>query len=385
MNNNELHQISKRINKYSTYNNSKKLYETIRKETHQSSNPTRIKALTDRNGTIQSSTSTKLRILKDKWASTAKKTANYVQKELKLNMDESRSEHRPSFQQIKKALQNLKPDKAAGIDTIVGEMLSDGSDIITNAVTEILQEIYDTGIFPLQWKTDKRIPLFKKGSKTYPGNYRPIALHSVFRKIYAEIIHNICIDIIKIHPSQFGFQKNRRCSDLAAINQNKIYQHFKNKNLGELYIAAFDFSKAYDSVDHTTLFQILHDHGISGKLLKTIQAMYESPQAKIFLRGMYSDQFTIERGVAQGCELSTLHFNVYINPLLKELELHAPSAEIPTQFPLCYADDLVSVAQSKDELQKCITILESWCKKHYIDVNSKKSGILTVNVSEEHT
>ncbi len=211
-------------------------------------------------------------------------------------------------------------------------------------------------------------------------NYRPIALHSTLRKVFVEVLHDICSEIVQLDPSQFGFQKNKRCSDLAAINQTKIRQHLKNKNLGELYIATFDFSKAYDSCDHRILFQTLNNHGISGKLLNIIQSMYDRPQAQIFLNGKYSEPFTIERGVAQGCKLSTLLFNIYINPLLKKLTQHNKSAELLPTFPLCYADDLVILSKNRDGLIQSIKIIETWCKANYISINTKKSGILTVNV-----
>ena len=47
--------------------------------------------------------------------------------------------------------------------------------------------------------------------------------------------------------------------------------------------------------------------------------MYTNPQAKVYFNGQYSDLFNIERGVAQGCKLSTLLFNLYINDLLNKL------------------------------------------------------------------
>jgi ribonuclease HI len=124
--------------------------------------------------------------------------------------------------------------------------------------------------------------------------------------------------------------------------------------------------------------------GVSGLVLDTIQSLYTNAQSRVYLHGKYSNPFKLNRGVAQGCRLSTLLFNIYIDSLLHKLTLCNPEEDILTeQFPLCYADDLILVSKSQEHLEISIAILQKWCSENYININIKKSGILTVNVPDD--
>ena len=52
----------------------------------------------------------------------------------------------------------------------------------------IFQQSYDTGTLPDEWKTAHIVPIFKKGNRTDPANYRPVSLTSVPCKVMETII-----------------------------------------------------------------------------------------------------------------------------------------------------------------------------------------------------
>ena len=66
--------------------------------------------------------------------------------------------------------------KAAGIDQISGKFLKDGARILAKPISELCNLSMTLGSFPDAFKIAKVKPLFKKGSKTDPSNYRPISL-----------------------------------------------------------------------------------------------------------------------------------------------------------------------------------------------------------------
>ncbi len=121
-----------------------------------------------------------------------------------------------------------------GIDGIPPEFLKDITDTLIDGIHKLFNSIFKSGIFPAAWKLDRKTPIYKSGNKLDPNNYRPIAVHSVFRKLYCKILHDRLNNIIDLHENQYGFIKGKRCSDHAAVITNLILSSKQNKENGEL-------------------------------------------------------------------------------------------------------------------------------------------------------
>ncbi len=388
---NELKRIAGKINKFIKIGNSKGMFETAKKFAEQKHHSD-INALRDETGIIHTDTAGTLEILRRTW----KKCFSM---RVKHRNSHSHASHRflpknmlcyndISYKEIQDSLSDLKNGKAVGIDKIPPEFLTDASDVLICGLQKLFNSILKIGIFPPEWKVDRRTPIFKKGSKLDPNNYRPIAVHSVFRKLFCKILHDRVQSIVQIHENQYGFMKEKRCSDHAAFIRDQIIKFNGNKKLGELFIALFDFEKAFDSCDHEILTYKLREHGVTGPLINIIESLYSNAKSCVYLKGKYSDTFNVERGVAQGCKLSTLLFNVYINDLLAAL---TPISENNEQsktkisrpcVALCYADDLIVVTNSRYEMMCAIRKIERWCEHNLVNVNAKKSKIMYINTPE---
>jgi len=85
--------------------------------------------------------------------------------------------------------------------------------VIAEPLSLILHVSYDTGNLPMDWKTASISPLFKKGAKSDPGNYRPVSRTSVVCKIMESIIKDSLLSSAKdkISCYQHGFMKGRSC------------------------------------------------------------------------------------------------------------------------------------------------------------------------------
>ena len=77
---------------------------------------------------------------------------------------------------VLKLLKNIDISKAAGVDNLPGRFLKDGAVILAKPVTEICNLSIKLKIFPDLYKLAKLKPIFKKGSRMDPSNYRPILL-----------------------------------------------------------------------------------------------------------------------------------------------------------------------------------------------------------------
>ena len=73
--------------------------------------------------------------------------------------------------------------------------------------------------------------------------------------------------------------------------------------------------KAYDYVDRDILWRRLESYGIGGKMFNAIKSLYKSVSACVRQNGISSNWFDIHTGLRQGCSLSPILFNLYINDL----------------------------------------------------------------------
>ena len=141
-----------------------------------------------------------------------------------------------------------------------------------------------------------------------------------------------------------------------------------------------DFKKAFDSIWHEGLFFKLLENKIDGQFYSLIKSLYSNSKCAIKQNNIRTDFFTYSKGVRQGCILSPLLFNIYINEITT---LFKNTNSDPFILPngtelscLLYVDDLIILSKSKFGLHKCLDKLHSWSKKWLMEVNLKKNQIM---------
>jgi len=224
----------------------------------------------------------------------------------------------------------------------------------------------------------------KKGSSSDPNNYRGIALVDVLSKNFITIItkrltfYSEAYNIIS--ECQSGFRAGYSTVDNAFVLYSIV-----NKNLSRkgrpVYVAFIDFRKAFDSVAHEKLFEVLRKHKVKGNLYNTIIALYNSVKACVKNNEGISDSFPCPVGVRQGCTLSPLLFCLFINELyelfcvneIKGLQLYPDITEI---FMLMFADDIGLVSDTVVGLQKQLNLLHKFCVDFKMLVNLDKTKIV---------
>ena len=111
----------------------------------------------------------------------------------------------------------------------------------------------------------------------------------------------------ELQDVQAGFRKVRGTRDQIAnihwiIEKAREFQ----KNI---YFCVIHYAKAFDSVDHYKLWKILKEMGIPDHLTCLLRNLYEDQDATVRTGHRTTDWFQIEKGVHQGCILSTCLFN----------------------------------------------------------------------------
>ncbi|XP_053393694.1 uncharacterized protein LOC128555443 [Mercenaria mercenaria] len=118
--------------------------------------------------------------------------------------------------------------------------------------------------------------------------------------------------------------------------------------------------------------------GIQGKMLKAIRSLYTDVRCAVKINNFTTDWFNVDIGLKQGCLLSTTAFNIYINDLSKQLEHLNKGINVDGRIicHLFYADDLVLIAESEEELQGLMDVLSGWCSRNRMSVNMDKTKVM---------
>ena len=101
--------------------------------------------------------------------------------------------------EITRIIYNFPNNKAPGIDNINSKLLKEVSDIIVDPLAYIFNLSFTKGIVPDLLKIAKVIPIYKKGERNLPSNYRPISLLSIFDKILEKLMYKRLYNYLEIN------------------------------------------------------------------------------------------------------------------------------------------------------------------------------------------
>ena len=149
------------------------------------------------------------------------------------------------------------------------------------------------------------------------------------------------------------------------------------------YACFVDISQAFDSIKHNLLWFKLVHHGVRGKFYHILRSLYSSIECSVRVPGLgNTDWFSVLCGVRQGDNLSPTLFALYVNDLIQEIKGLNAGIQIDEHniSVLAYADDLVLIANTEQDLQRMLDVTANWCVKWCIRINlEKKLGLCTLD------
>ena len=120
-------------------------------------------------------------------------------------------------------------------------------------------------------------------------------------------------------------------------------------------------------------------NGIDGKMYKTIETLYSSPQYCVQVGNNVTNWFESANGVKQGDALSPTLFSVFVNDLLECIQNTGMGVKYDDSLILnilAYADDIVLFSDSPEELQAMLNLVSDWCRKWRLKINTDKTKIV---------
>jgi hypothetical protein len=156
---------------------------------------------------------------------------------------------------VYKLLHGLNQHKATGPDEISTKFLKEMAAPVTPAFTFIFQASLNQGQTPEDWKLANVSPIFKKGDKSKPANYRPVSLTSVCCKVIEHIIHSHLMKFFEdqniLTDYQHGFRKKRSCESQLITTIQDLASGIDSST--QIDAILLDFFKAFDKVSHERL------------------------------------------------------------------------------------------------------------------------------------
>ena len=118
-------------------------------------------------------------------------------------------------EQVRDRLMRLNAYKSMGPDGMHPRVLKELAEVVAELLSIIFEKLWLSGEVPDDWRKGHTDPIYKKGSKEDPGNYRPLSLTSVPRKIMEQILLDNMLDHMRnehvIRDSQHSFTRERSC------------------------------------------------------------------------------------------------------------------------------------------------------------------------------
>ena len=169
-----------------------------------------------------------------------------------------------TIDELQNTLKKMPNGKCADGNGITLEFIKYGPEELHSKLLSIFNQMLQEGKTDDSWRTTLFRMLPKSGDLTEATNWRPIAILQIFYKIFSKMLHNRIHDRLEAAqaPDQCSFRLRNRIKDVIGIAETII-------SGGAAYaipswIANLDLKKAFDRIEHLSLFDAIRRQGTDG-------------------------------------------------------------------------------------------------------------------------
>ena len=283
---------------------------------------------------------------------------------------------------VNKAIKRLRVNSKGGPDCIPPEFFKKCCLWLSAPLAFLFQASFDESYIPPVWLTALVCPIFKKGDRSDPVNYRPISLTCVACKLMEYVIKcqlmSYLLERSLLSKKQHAFiVQHSTVSNLLECTRDWTIALNSRQSVDIVYV---DYQRAFDSVVHNKLLAKLTCFGVSGKLLGWLAAFLSSRSQRVVIENSNSKSIPVVSGIIQGSVLGPVLFILYINDVSDVITY-------PVNLQL-FADDLklysnFTIPSATHSLQQVLDAVSAWSTEWQLTINVSKCSCM--RLSSSHT
>ncbi|KAJ9508233.1 hypothetical protein QJQ45_030453, partial [Haematococcus lacustris] len=265
---------------------------------------------------------------------------------------------------FQECLSRLAGGKAPGPDGVENEIIKMLPWEMRDTIHQLFIIMWATGCTPTTWKTSDTCLLYKdKGQETDLNSYRPVGLANTVYKLWTSLITKTLSEYAEangmLSKNQAGFRSHRNTTQqlqmlVMALEDAKLAK-------ADIYALLVDFTSAFNTTCQDKLLWIMHDLGFPTDATDAVKDLYTGATTRFKTPYGHTDPVPVNRGTIQGDSLSPFLFLIYIEPLLRWLQVGArgykfksaadDSGERATVSSIDYADDIAILCNTLRNLR----------------------------------
>ena len=277
-------------------------------------------------------------------------------------------------ERVVEAIDKLNEQSASGPDGIPARVIKELKEEIKTPLALLFRQSMDDGVIPDEWRDAEVTPIFKKGSKADPANYRPVSLTVIAGKLMERLVKDTLMDYVEknghLSEAQHGFRAGRSTqTNLIEFLDVTTKWMDEGKAFDIVYL---DFSKAFDKVCHRRLIEKLKKIGIGGKILNWLKNWLKGRRQRVKVVDQFSDWVEVLSSVVQGSVLGGTLFDIFIDDIRREvldalIQMFADDTKIATT---------IETEEDCQKMQRIIDNLVEWADRWKMSFNIEKCKII---------